>query len=389
MINKLNADLILRHEKVRTEMIKQGYDACLYSNAVNMFYLCGRVINGYFYLPKEGKPYLFVKRPTGISGENVFYVRKPEQITEILSDNGSDLPETILLETGELSFNDIVRLQKIFTPQKTGDGTALIRSVRSVKTPYEIEQFRISSRMHAEAYSRIQSLYKPGMTDREFSVEIERAMRLAGSLGVFRAFGDSMDIFMGSLLAGDNAGAASPFDFALGGEGLHPSIPIGANGTKLEPGMAVMVDMGGTFTGYITDMTRVYGVGKLSDEAYKAHQVSIEMHEMLMKKAGPGTICEAIYDETVAMADRYGLSDNFMGMEQQAKFVGHGIGIEINELPVLAPRFKAVLEPGMVFAFEPKFVIPHTGAVGIENSYLVTDTGIEKLTIFEENIIPL
>jgi Xaa-Pro aminopeptidase len=347
------------------------------------------MINGYFYLPKEGKPVLFVKRPTGITGENVFYIRKPEQITEILAENGISLPKTILLETGELPYNDIIRLQTAFRPEKTGDGTALIRKVRSIKTPYEIEQFRISARLHAEAYRQFPALYRSGMTDLEFSVEIERVMRLKGSLGVFRAFGEGMDIFMGSVLAGDNAGAASPFDFALGGEGLDQSIPVGANGTRLQPGMTVMVDMGGTFTAYMTDMTRVYSIGKTSDEACKAHQVSIEMHEALMQTAKPGTICEDLYNMSISMAEKHHLSDKFMGIEQQAKFVGHGIGIEVNELPVLAPRFNTPLEPGMVFAYEPKFIIPHVGAVGIENSYLVTENGIEKLTVFEENIISL
>lgn len=77
-----------------------------------------------------------------------------------------------------------------------------------------------------------------------------------------------------------------------------------------------------------------------------------------------------------------------MGTEQQAKFVGHGIGIQINELPVLTPRSKEELLPNMVFALEPKFVIPGVGAVGIENSFLVTETGVEKLTRFNEEDHP-
>jgi len=78
-----------------------------------------------------------------------------------------------------------------------------------------------------------------------------------------------------------------------------------------------------------------------------------------------------------------------MGTKQQAKFVGHGVGLEINELPVLTERSKELLEPGMVFALEPKFVLPSIGAVGIENTFLVTSAGIEKLTLFEEQIIDL
>ena len=78
-----------------------------------------------------------------------------------------------------------------------------------------------------------------------------------------------------------------------------------------------------------------------------------------------------------------------MGTCQQARFVGHGVGMQINEWPVLAPRSKEILQPGMTFALEPKFVIPSVGAVGVENTFLVTESGLKKLTSFPEEIIPL
>ena len=100
--------------------------------------------------------------------------------------------------------------------------------------------FRRSGIAHAKAYEQIPSVYRPGMTDRQLSIEIERLMRLEGCLGIFRTFGQSMEIFMGSLLAGDNATAPAPYDFALGGEGLDPSLPISVNGALLQPGQSFM-----------------------------------------------------------------------------------------------------------------------------------------------------
>lgn len=385
----LSSELEFRRNNIRQEMIKEGYEASLFSTNVNLFYLCGQIISGYLYIPSQGTPLLFIKRPVGIEGENIFYIRKPEQIKEILSKKGLKIPENIMLETSDLPYNDIMRLQKIFNPKQIGDATMLARKVRSIKTVYEIEQFRLSAKKHAEVYAKIPSLYKPGMTEIDLSIEIEYEMRKEGSIGVFRAFGQSMEIFVGSVLAGENAGAPSPFDFALGGQGIHPAIPIGGNNTRLKEGMAVMVDIGGTFTGYITDMTRTYSVGKLTEEAYKAHQVSIEIHDAVRNIAKPGVICEDIYNLGMEIVARHNLSDKFMGTSQQAKFIGHGIGIEINELPVLAPRFKTPLQENMVFALEPKFVLPEIGAVGIENSYVVTENGIETLTKFAEEIISL
>lgn len=198
-----------------------------------------------------------------------------------------------------------------------------------------------------------------------------------------------MDIFMGSLLAGENAEAPSPFDFALGGEGVSAAVPLGANGTLLKEGTAIMVDMAGNYTPYMTDMSRIFSVGKLTDQAYCAHQTSLEIQADIMANARPGVGCADLYQIAMKHVEKAGLQDNFMGTKQQAKFVGHGIGLQINELPVLTPRSREELSANMVFALEPKFVIPGVGAVGVENSFLVTDTGLEKLTLFTEDIIEL
>jgi Xaa-Pro aminopeptidase len=214
-------------------------------------------------------------------------------------------------------------------------------------------------------------------------------MRLHGSIGVFHSFGPNMQIFMGSILAGSNAEAPSTFDFALGGNGHTPLSPVGADGTLLKEGMAVMVDMAGNYTSYLTDMTRTYSIGKLPAIAYRAHHVALDIQEEFVQSAIPGFSCAELYQMALSKVEKEGLSDYFMGTTQQAKFIGHGIGLQINELPIFSPRSKEVLMPNMAFALEPKFVIPGVGAVGIENSFIVTDTGVEKLTLFEEGMITL
>jgi Xaa-Pro aminopeptidase len=150
-----------------------------------------------------------------------------------------------------------------------------------------------------------------------------------------------------------------------------------------------MVDMAGNYTAYTSDMTRVFSVGKLTDLAYKAHRVSIDIQRELEQKAKPGFPAADVYRVAEAIVEKEKLEPYFMGTKQQAKFVGHGIGLQINELPVFTPRSKDALAEGMLFALEPKFVIPGVGAVGVENSYLVTANGVENLTLAEEDIINL
>lgn len=385
----IKSDLILKWNRMQKELKEMGMDACLLSVDVNLFYTTGRIYSGYFYLPTEGKPWFFVKRPNGLSGEQVVYIRKPEEIPGILADAGLQRPEHLLLELDELSYNETQRLLKALNPMEVGNGSLFMRMMRRIKTPMEIEQFRIAARKHEATYREIPACYRPGMTDLELQFEIELRMRRNGSMGLFRAFGPNMDIFMGSLLTGENAETPSPFDFALGGEGVNAACPLGANGTPLKEGMAVMIDMAGNYTPYMTDMTRVFSIGKLPEEAYRAHQVALEIQEAVKALIKPGTPCSELYSIAAEKAQQAGLAANFMGTRQQAKFVGHGIGLQINELPVLTPRSKDALQANMVFALEPKFVLPGIGAVGIENSFLVTEDGGEQLTLAPEEIIRL
>ena len=383
-------ELKQRRDKIRCQMAQQEIDAALFTCNVNLIYTYGRVVSGYLYLPLDAPARLFLKRPNNIEGEHVRPIRKPEQLPDLLKECGLPLPARLMLEGDELSFTEYNRLAACFPDAEVLPcGTSLVRRARSVKTDMEIELFRRSGVAHAKAYEQLPSLYKPGMTDRQLSIEIERLMRLEGCLGIFRIFGQSMEIFMGSLLAGDNATAPAPYDFALGGEGLDPSLPIGANGTTLQPGQSFMVDMGGNFFGYMCDMSRVFSIGRLPAKAYDAHQVCLEIQDAVAGMAKPGVACEELYDLAIGIVTKAGFADNFMGLEQKARFIGHGIGLEINEMPVLAPRMKQELEPGMVFALEPKIVLPGIGPVGIENSWAVTAEGVEKLTLCKEEIVEI
>lgn len=385
----LAKELKLRWNKIQQNMSDVHADGLLICDNVNLYYVSGRIFRGYCYIPVKREPIFFVRRPLGLNGTQVVYIRKPEEIGEYLQKNGIAFPDKLLLESDSISYSDYKRYETIFIPKEVLNGTALLRRCRSIKTPYEIDLIRRSGELHAKTYETIPSLYRKGMTDVEFSIELEHECRKLGSLGIFRIFGQSMEIFMGSVLAGDNADIPSPYDFAMGGAGLDVSLPVGCNGTVLTEGMSLMVDMGGNFTGYMTDMTRTYAIGSVQELALKAHETSIAIHQAIAAKARPGVAAKDLYELAAEMANHAGLSDYFMGHRQKAGFIGHGVGIEINEAPVLAPRSRDILAEGMVFALEPKFVIPGTGALGIENTYVVTADGVEKLTIFEEELISL
>lgn len=384
----MEQELDIRKNKIIAALKSVGAEACLLTTSVNVYYATGRIIIGYVYIDIEGNVLSLVRRPNNVVGENVFFIRKVEQLAEILGGLGINMPKKLVVEGDEISFGEWNRIAAC-TGAELVNGSNLIRLVRSVKTEWEIAQLTLSAEIQSDVLRKVPSVYVKGMSDHEFSVEVEKLFRLAGCLGLFRIYGGTMEAYMGSILAGENACAPSPYDFALGGAGMHPSLPLGHNGGVLKEGQTVMVDINGNFTGYISDQSRTYSVGKLPQYAYDAHQVSIEIQDAIAEQGKPGVTCEELYQLSLSIAKKHGFEKHYMGMQQQAKFVGHGIGLVINELPVLCDRNKAVLEVGNTIALEPKFVFPEVGAVGTENSFVVTENGMKKLTSAPEEIIDL
>ena len=385
-----DAEQKLRCDKVKAGMRKNGVDGLLVSDNADLYYLTGRVFAGYVYISTDSdEPYYAVKRPCHLENRRMVMIRKPEEMTRMFEgESGIRPPRRLALEMGALSYNAITRLMKIFPGVEFADATPVMAAARAVKTDEEIAKIRFSGVKHRHLYERITHLYQEGMRDIELQVEIERVARLEGCLGQFRVAGGDMELFMGNLLVGENADNPSPYDFAMGGAGMDPSLPVGADGTIIKPGVSVMVDVNGNFTGYMTDMTRCYAVEPLPERAARAHQLSIDICAELARMGRPGVEAKALYNRALEMATEAGFAESFMGHRQHAGFVGHGVGIEINELPVIAPRSRDILAAGNVIALEPKFVIPGVGAVGIENTYRVTDSGpMERLTYAPEEII--
>lgn len=386
----MRAEFALHLDKIRKEASAAGLDAVLIAANANIYYVSGRFFRGYVYLPVAGEAIYFVIRPSVFGKEDgVMALRKPEQIMEILTENAVPLPGKLGIEFDDLSYSESQRLMKCFPGVEFGNASPVLSAARMVKTPWEVEEIRRDGMHQASVYHRIEHLYKEDMTDLEFQIEIEHTLRLEGCIGMLRTSGRLMESGLGSVISGENADTPSPYDYSMGGAGISPAYPVGADGTTMRTGTTVMVDMAGSFNGYQSDMTRVWRIGDIPELAVRAHQCSIDILRELEKLAVPGTEVKELYLRAEAMAEEAGLSEYFMGHRQKAGFIGHGVGIVLNEQPAITSRCRVILKEGMVLAIEPKFVIPGVGAVGPENTYVVCADGLECLTVFPEEISDL
>lgn len=381
-----NQEFQLRLDKARYNMAMAEMDAMLIGAPTNLYYLAGGVFRGYIYVPADGDPIYFLIPPSKADSPLTREIRKPEMIADVLKKEGYDMPRRIGMELQDLYYSEIQRLHAIFPGSELKDATPVMRRARAIKTDFELKLMRQDGLRQTAVYSEIKHCYKEDMTDLEFQIEIERVLRRAGCLGYLRVSGNKMQLNMGSVLSGPNADAPSPYDFSMGGAGTDPSLPVGASGEIMKPGMTVMVDMNGGFNGYQTDMTRCWYIGHVSDLAMRAHQCSIDILRDLEKFSVPGIRIGDMYRRAAKLADEAGLHEYFMGHNHKVPFIGHGVGIELNEMPVVMERNADPLLKHTTLALEPKFVIPEVGAVGIENTYVVTDHGLSNLTELDETL---
>ena len=369
-------------KKLQERLIKGGISAALISTHIHLFYLLGEVYDGYLYVPAEGEPINFLKKGA-VLGRSAM-IRKPEQIPDMLADFGIPRPEKLMLEDDYLSMRDCLRLIKAFNCETA---PSVLRELRTVKSDEELEKIKFSASKQIEVYKKIPAMYETGMTDLDLQIKVEHEMRLLGSGGLMRAYGGNMELFCGTLIAGDNALEQAPFAFSMGGKGISPDNPIGACGVEIKQGNTAMVDINYNNSGYLCDMTRLFSRGKLTDEAYRLHNISIEIVHALADMIKPGVACCELYDRADKIINGYGVADLYMEKFNNTRFTGHGVGMEINEPPVITKNNKALLEKGMTLALEPKFALNGIGGIGIENTYAVTDTGYELFTDMEESIM--
>jgi Xaa-Pro dipeptidase len=310
------------------------------------------------------------------------------EVPGIISGYGLAEPKRIGMELDVLPVSFYERYRKVFPGAAVSDATPLIRRVRMIKSAHELQIMRDAAVQVDRVYRRACEIIREGMTDLELAAELEYTARLAGHLGNIRMRVFNGEMIFGHTFSGADGAVPAYTDTPLGGAGLHPSFGQGCGLSRIAPGEPIIIDFAGSCDGYLVDQTRVFALGGLPDYLQAGHRDMLAIQQRMTELAQPGTSWGDVYDACLDLAARQGHGDNFMGYRgSQVSFVGHGVGIEIDEYPFIARGFNdMLLETGMVFAFEPKLVFPGVGAVGIENTFHISGKGLEQLTFSQEEI---
>ena len=373
-----------RINKLKERMERQGIALAIILQNVDLFYFTGTLQKGVLAVSADRDPVFFVEKSLARAMEEtpleITPIKKDKDIKDILGSLGI-LGGRCGMELDVLPVLVFERWKNILGYDNAVDVWPLIRDLRLIKSPFEIRQIKRSGKIVTRVFEKAKEIIQEGMREVDIAAMLESEGRMHGHQGFLRMRGLNQEMMNMYITHGLSGTVVSGADVPISGAGTTHAIAQGPSVNKVQKGIPLLIDYGGGYNGYITDETRAYAIGELKDIYLKGHAVAKEIIEETMDFAKEGIDGTEVFMKALHRTKHEGLYEYFMGYgEGKVGFIGHGLGLEINELPVITPRHKIILQEGMVFAFEPKFIFPGEGSVGIEVDFIVRKNGLERVT---------
>ena len=384
-------ELMNRIKNLQQALQQKEINLAILVQRADLFYFSGTGQDAHLLVPADGEPILVVKR-------SLSRATQESALEKIVPFKGwGDLKNLIAglapqsakigLELDVIPVNTFNRYLKLIDGYEPVDLSASIRLIRSIKSAYEIAQMKQAATISKEIFTHAAEIIREGLSEVDLSAALEHKARTLGHQGAVRMRGFNQELYYGHIMSGDNAASVSFFDGPTGGSGLNPSYPQGAGRHKIKKHEPVLVDFVSIYEGYMVDQTRIFSIGHLKPHLEKAYEESVKIKNRLAGEGKPGVSGSSLFLLAENLAAQAGLANHFMGYTEKVSFVGHGVGLELDEMPVIARGLDFNLAEGMVFALEPKFIFPGEGTVGIEDTFVVGCSRLEQLTLLDDKLI--
>jgi Xaa-Pro aminopeptidase len=356
---------------------RKEIDGALLAQRADTLYFTGTAQSVHIYIPMEGKPLVLAYRDLARAKDDCPWEVIPltgiSKLPQLITTSGHPQPKILGLEYDVLPVANFERYRKAFAEMKFVDISYPLRLLRAVKSEWEVAQMEETGKIYSALLEYVPTIVRPGITEIELEGLLEAKARILGHETMMRTRGFGFEFHLGGVVAGVRAAIPSYFDGPIAGLGASFAHPMGPSSNPIQPGEAIVMDLALAKNGYQIDTTRMLVMGELSEKFQKAYETSLVVEERIRKALIPGRITGEIYDEILSWVQKEtSYAENFMGFgSTQVRFVGHGIGLELDELPTISKGAKEELQPGMTIAIEPKFVFPGEGAIGIEDTLVV------------------
>lgn len=395
-------ELERRQNAVRHHLASVAPEAggILVFSRLNIYYLTGTFGQGVLWLPLSGEPVLMVRKGVNRARlesplKHITSFKSYSQLAPICEDAGCPFTPTIAAVMTGLTWQLGNMLTAKLKDHNIVSGDHAVALAKMVKSEFELDILRRCGALHHKClYNDLPKRLHPGMTEREISHHAWESFFAEGHMGMLRMQAHGEECFLGHVAAGDSGNYPSSFNGPLGLRGEHPGSALMGSASKVwKEGEPLMLDIGFQLEGYHTDKTQAYFAGPdsaIPDSIRVAHEYCMEMQQWMCDTAKPGITPHELYTYCIEEADKRGFAEGFMGLdENQVPFVGHGIGLTIDEFPPIAKGFEQPLEKGMVIALEPKQGLRGIAMVGVENTFEITDDGCRCITGDSYEMVPV
>jgi Xaa-Pro dipeptidase len=351
---------------------------------INLYYFTGTMQDGMLLIPRGGDAVLYVRRSfERAQTESQFPdIRSMGSFRDAAND-GWKTPCALYIETETVPVALLRRFGKYFPGSEICSLDRQVAMTRAVKSDYELSFMEQAGEIHRYVLEEcIPGILREGMSEAEFGSRVYSLMVEQGHQGIVRFGSFGTEIVVGQLGFGESSIYPTSFDGPGGCYGMSPAVPLlGSRERTLKAGDLVFIDNACGVNGYQTDKTMTCMFGRpVPDEAVEAHYRCVDIQDEMASLLKPGTIPSQIYQSIMGNLTPE-FMQNFMGFgERRVHFLGHGTGLQVDEMPIIARGFDEPLQEGMVLALEPKKGIPGVGMVGIENTYVVTPHGGRSIT---------
>ena len=391
------AEIQARHQRLQ-ELMKASaadLDAVIVLNTADLYYLSASVQTAHLLITPGQDPRLLVRKVLERAREDspLEHIEPltsmkllPERITELCGPP----PWRIGMELDVVPAATFAFYSKLLGENtEIVDASGLLLKNRASKSDYEIEELRRAAGAQRLVFEAVpEFLSREGISTYELQNQLDCRARSLGHCGVIRLRGMNIGTGIGIVTSGAEGALPNHSHFPIGGRGPHVCVSQGGSPSPIEADTPIIVDYLMSLSGYHSDCTRMAVRGTMPEGAVEIYEKTRELLRFSEETIRAGSIPSKIYEEMVALANDKGIGDNFMGPGSLAvKFTGHSVGLEVNELPVLAPRFDEPLVEGNTLAIEPKYTHPDWGVIGVENTYAVRKDRLENLTEIPEDII--
>jgi len=352
MMEKLNLENRIR--RLLDLMETRGLDGFLIAEEKNMLYFTGFSGGSMLLIPRDGESILFVH---GVNYEAAKVKTKDASVELVKPDE--KIIEKIIERLRRLEINNVgfdslkastyLKFKSSSNEVRFNEASEIIWSLRKVKDSSEILLMKRAAELTSRGMNRAAEVIEAGLTEREVAAEIEYEMRKSGSDGV------AFDTIVSS--------------------GPNSAFPHGGCGDRvIEKGDLVIIDIGAKYKDYCSDLTRTFIIGKSSPKQVQIYETVRKAQDLAVKSIQAEVEAKKVDHVARDYISKAGYGDYFVHS------LGHGVGLDVHELPILSPKSMDVLVKGNVVTVEPGIYIPGFGGVRIEDTVLVLEDGSEKLT---------